>query len=741
MSADYGKNRLPSSTHEGESRPLFLSEGGQASIRLLIIAEAGQVPALDFGHRHCQMTHATNAGSVRVAFEQQQFDVVLLAIPVQAADARAFVDYMTRQRCQWLLLGEMDASALPFLQASAFASLQPPFDADSLAMLCKSACAHSQLERTQVDLHNRLSQTMTMLKAITEYSSDRLYVLDHDGRFLFANDRFESLLGYEADQLIGEHYSHVIAPIDFELAKHVFSERLRDADFYHHDVEIHLKPAEVMLTQDKAIKVRMSSRSIYADADQSHGAQFLGMYAVVQPLSKQSLEGAGDDVHLQLYQDALTALPNRALFRDRLVMAVSQSKREKKMLAMMFLDLEKFKQVNDNFGHPCGDQILKMVATRLSSCLRSGDTLARFGGDEFTLLFPHVHAQKDASALARKIIERLRSPFQVDDKEINIGCSIGIALYPDADLYSEYSEKNNDDLVESIISHADKAMYHAKQSTKQKYRVFGKRMTQRAARHLEIEKDLRVALKENQIEVLYRPRWSLDEAKIVSVEANIRWQHPERGLVPYETFWSVAEQTGLIADLNERAWQQACKEVLRWEGQGLPDIRLSLKLFSVQVWQSNFPEMLLNTIASIGLSPSKVEVEIAEETAMQDIEKLAPKLRLIGRTGMTLTIGQFGANYFSLFHARKFPVHAFKINSIFTQEILSAGRDKTLVIQGIVAMAKALDIKVIAESVETRQQLAYLQKIGCDMAQGFFFGPPRTTGEVVELLQRQPKMF
>lgn len=718
---------------DGENSTLFLPEEKLASIRLFVLAEAGQQLPLDFGDWPHQATFAANSDSMQAAFKQNQFDVALLAMPIGTEDARILLNDMVDEGCRWLLLGDVSGDATPALRTGAFAILKPPYDADQLATLCRSACLSAQLQRSQAYLQDRLSSTTTMLKAITEYSDDMLYVLDQDGRFLLTNNRFESLLGYGSGDLIGRRYDCVIDPDDLDVARHVFGKRRRDADSYL-EVEIRLRPAETALTQNRAIKVQLISRGIYADQPQA--GQFLGMYGVVRLMVKKDAAGRLDDGHLHLYQDALTALPNRTLFKDRLAVAISQVKRKQRQLAVMFLDLEKFKQVNDNFGHPCGDQVLRMVASRLRSHLRSGDTLARFGGDEFMFLLPDIDGQKDTTAIARKLIKSLREPFRVDDKEISIGCSIGIALYPDADLYPE-----EEDPAEAVLNFADMAMYRAKRSSRQKYRVFSKSMTQRMASRLQVEKDLRVALVKNQIETMYRPRWSLETGSVVAVEAGFRWHHPERGLVPYGNFLSVAEQTGLITNLNEQAWEQASKEMLRWENQGLPDIQLSLKLSGAQVWQHNFPQAFLNTIRNSHLSPSKVTVEIDEETVMQDIETLAPKLRSIGRAGMALIIGQFGAGYFSLFHAQKFPIYALRVDDIFTREILGTTRDKTLAIRGIVAMAKALDIKVIADGVEASQQLAYLKDIGCDEVQGFFFGSSRSATEMVELLQRQSRMF
>lgn len=708
---------------DGKKRLLFLS--GDKNLPRHLPEAIGGTEEVVFVHdeAHIEQTLA-----------QQSFMVVIIALSVSENIMFELRSQMVSGSMQWILAGDLNRSMHKHLTPSAFAVLSSPMHMNDLESLCKSAFEQAHLQMTNVGLKRSFRQSSTMLEVIMRHSKDMMYVVDEAGHFSYTSEHLEPFLGISQGSLIGQHYSSIVDPLDKELAEYVFKCRHRNQNS-HHDVELRLTSQGLTMPPNiKSTTVLLSTAGIY-DEDPSIQSSpiFRGMYGLVRHLEK--FDGSfGVPAHQPAYVDALTGLPNRRLLKDRLNIALPQAKRKKRLLALMFLDLEKFKKVNDTYGHPLGDQVLREVANRLKLTLRSGDTLARYGGDEFIVLLPEVPSKNVAITITRKIIETLTRPFSVEGKEISIGASIGIAFYPDPKLYS--ADKN---VADTIIRYADMAMYHAKNTPRRKYSLYSEKMTQSAAHSQQIEADLRVAISKGNIDVLYRPLVSLQDGRVVTVETNIRWLHPERGLMPQDSFWGVAKQTGLITNINEQACVQASKQLLNWRQQELDDVKLGLKLSSAEVLQPSFPKSFLDILAESGAPLDAIEVEIEEETLLQDVDTLAPRLRRIGRAGVALAISQFGGGYFPLFHLRRFPVSSLRIDSVFTDEI--QGHNYQPVISGIVAMAKALNIQVVADGVMTRQQITYLRQIGCDTIAGPVFGSPLSATEMADLLQRGNKLI
>ena len=719
---------------DGKNRLLFLSHD---------INLARYVPEAFGGAEEVVFVH--DEAQIEPTLEERQFRVIVVAMPVSHEVMVRLRTRMTLGSAHWILAGELNKPMHMHLKSLAFAVLSAPMHLTDLESLCVGAFAQTRLQQANTNLQRNLAQSTTMLEVSMRHSKDMMYALNEKGDFSYASEHLEPFLGLPRGSLIGQHYSAIIDSADKELADYVFACRRSNLNS-HHDVELRLKSQSKKLTEHKpSVNVLLSTAGIYDEPEAEGEAEaegevvpsnrvFRGMYGIFRELQQPTESLYPSPVQQRAYLDVLTGLPNRALLTDRLNIALAQAKRQHRVLALMFLDLEKFKKVNDTFGHPFGDQVLRVVASRLKSCLRNGDTLARYGGDEFVALLPEVPSQEAASAIARKITRTFSEPIVLEEKEISIGASIGIALYPNRALYS-----NEEDDAEAIIRYADLAMYHAKNTPRRKYSIYNEKMTQSAAQNRQIEVELREAISEGQIEVLYRPLVSLTSGRAVSTETNIRWMHPKRGLMPYESFWSVAKKTGLIADINEQAHAQAYSQFLAWRRQGLSDFKLSLKLSSAEVWQNNFPKNFLDIMKKSGVDPEAIELEIEEETVLQDIDMLAPRLRRIGRTGASLAISQFGGGYFSLFHLHRFPINSLRIDRAFTDEI--SGHADQPIISGIVAMAKALNIQVAAEGVETRQQLTYLRNIGCNMVSGSFFGPPLKAEAMVDLLQNGRALF
>jgi diguanylate cyclase (GGDEF)-like protein/PAS domain S-box-containing protein len=412
--------------------------------------------------------------------------------------------------------------------------------------------------------------------------------------------------------------------------------------------------------------------------------------------------------------DALTGLPNRRLLEDRLTQALALSYRNRKATAVMFVDLDRFKTINDSLGHAVGDALLREVAARLVKQLRIGDTICRIGGDEFVVVLPEVKRSSDVAHVAQKVIEQLSQPLSIEERELVVTCSIGIAVYPDDGRDAE-----------SLIRNADAAMYHAKELGRANYQFFTEQMNQAASQRLQLEGDLRRAIRRDELRVHYQPIVDAHRGRIASHEALVRWQHPERGLVHPAEFIQLAEETGIILKIGEWVLREAC----RWStfigarGHDGGDIQVAVNLSARQFNDPQLPKMVARALKETGLPPRLLELEITESTAMQQTDITLRTLKKLKQLGVSIAIDDFGTGYSSLSYLRRFPVDKIKIDRSFVAEV-PADRDQGAIVAAIVALAHALQIRVVAEGVETEAQRAFLKSIGCDYIQGYLVGRP-----------------
>jgi diguanylate cyclase (GGDEF)-like protein/PAS domain S-box-containing protein len=408
--------------------------------------------------------------------------------------------------------------------------------------------------------------------------------------------------------------------------------------------------------------------------------------------------------------DALTGLPNRRLLEDRLTQALALSHRNRKASAVMFVDIDRFKTINDSLGHAVGDALLKEIASRLVNQLREGDTICRIGGDEFVVVLPEVKRSSDVAHVAQKVIEQLSMPLVVEERELSVSCSIGIAVYPDDGRDAE-----------SLIRNADAAMYHAKELGRANYQFFTEQMNQAASRRLQLESDLRRAVGKGELCLYYQPIVDLSTGRIAAYEALARWQHPERGLVLPGDFIQLAEETGIILKIGAWTLGEAC----RWSSfigaeRGL---QIAVNLSARQFNDPQLPRMVARALKETGLPPRLLELEITESTAMQQTDVTLGTLRRLKALGVSIAIDDFGTGYSSLSYLRRFPVDKVKIDRSFIAE-LPNDRDQGAIVAAIVALAHALQIRVVAEGVETEHQREFLKSCGCDLIQGYLVGHP-----------------
>lgn len=435
-----------------------------------------------------------------------------------------------------------------------------------------------------------------------------------------------------------------------------------------------------------------------------------------------------DELRHNALHDALTGLPNQRLFYDRVQVAMAQAKRSGEKVAVCFLDLDRFKVINDTLGHRIGDGLLQEVSARIASCLREGDTLARLGGDEFVVLLPDVGDVSAAGKIAQRLLDALEAPISIEGREMFVTASIGISLYPDAGTDPE-----------TLVKHADYAMYRAKEVGRATYQLYAPTDADSNER-LALETSLRRAIKNGELLLHYQPQIDISSGKLVGVEALVRWERPDLGLVAPSEFIPIAEETGLIVPIGSWVIEQACRQAALWRHLGFPAFRMAVNVSARQFRHKSFVESVDAVLAAHGLDPSCLEIELTESVTMHASEVELQAFEELKRIGVRLALDDFGTGFASLSNLKRFPVDVVKVDRSFVTDCLNS-TDDAAIVKAVVSMGHALRLQVTAEGVETREQLAFLQLLGCDCAQGYFVGAPMPAPELERLVAERMGVF
>ena len=441
--------------------------------------------------------------------------------------------------------------------------------------------------------------------------------------------------------------------------------------------------------------------------------------------SKQQAESVASRMEYHAHHDALTGLPNRILLHDRINSELAHARRQQTSAALLFLDLDRFKIINDSLGHAVGDQLLRVIARRLNNCVRDEDTVARLGGDEFMVLLPRISGSADAGRIARKIIDCLIDPISCNGHELHITTSIGISIFP-------YDGTDAD----TLIKHADISMYRAKELGRNKAVYYTAEMNAGSRKQLAMETNLRKAVEKNQLKLFYQPKIDITHNSIVGFEALLRWEHPTMGFISPLDFIPVAEDSGLIAPIGEWVLNTAFKQLKTWHNAGHTGLTMAVNLSSAQLSRPGFEDVVENALDSAGLMAAMTELEVTENVAMENIESAVDILEKLKCMGVSIAMDDFGTGYSSLSYLRRLPIDIVKIDKSFVREIPDSSEDVTIA-QAIIAMAQSLNLSVVVEGVENVRQLNFFRQQGVNIVQGYLFSKPVEAFEIMKMLESQ----
>ena len=579
-------------------------------------------------------------------------------------------------------------------------------------------------------------------RGLLEAAPDAMVVVSQDGEIVLLNVQAEKQFGYCRDELVGQKVTNII-PEGF--AERLIADALRSAEdalaqqigtgieLYGRRKDGSEFPIEIMLSPLEGAEGLLVTAAIRNITTRKKAEALLLQKVEELNRSNEELVESARLARMMTQQmthlaehDALTGLPNRLLLNDRVGQAIALAQRHMYRVAVLFLDLDGFKHINDSLGHAIGDKLLQSIATHLTDCIRAPDTVSRYAGDEFVVLLPELRQPEDAAIAARRLLQAAAEGHFIGGHDLHVTTSIGVSIYPDDGLDAE-----------TLIKNADTAMYQAKENGHQSYQFFRPAMNVRAVERQSIEEHLRRALERQEFTLYYQPKINLSTAAITGVEALIRWTHPTRGSVPPVQFIPVAEDSGLILPIGAWVLREACAQARAWVDAGLPFISLAVNVSVMQFRNENFLEDTFEILDQAGLGPRYLELELTESALMKRADLTVPILSTLRESGVQVAVDDFGTGYSSLSYLRKFPLDALKIDQSFVRQITTIP-DETTIVRAIISMGRSLNLRVIAEGVETSDQLDFLKIHQCDEAQGYYFSPPVLPQQLAKVLRGEP---
>jgi diguanylate cyclase (GGDEF)-like protein/PAS domain S-box-containing protein len=578
----------------------------------------------------------------------------------------------------------------------------------SIAASCFFCLIAAMTYRESMD-RKRAEQSMRLANQVFENSLEGMVITDAEGKILGINRAFSDITGYTAHDVIGRNPS-------------VLNSGRQSAEFYDamwHSIRTTGKWQGEIWNKRRDGSVYPQWLNISQVADElGEVGNYVGVFSDIS-----ERKSAEERIMHQLYFDQLTALPNRMLFNDRLQQVFAQAKRHpEKCFAVMFLDLDRFKIVNDSMGHDAGDQLLQQAAHRLRGCVRESDTVARMGGDEFTIVLCDIHGPEDACETAQRILEAFKHPFTLNHQEVFVYVSIGISTFP-----------NDGHSTEILLKNADMAMYRAKHAGGSWFELYDAVLGQQATERLAIESAMHKAIERGEFMLNYQPQMDICSGRLVGCEALIRWRHPTQGMISPAQFIPLAEETGLIVSIGEWILRTACRQAKEWENAGTR-LRIAVNISARQFHQGDLATTVERMLREFDFAPELLELELTESIVMEDSARTMEVMEKLHRMGVQMSIDDFGTGYSSLSYLKRLPIHILKIDQSFVRDINTDPDDRAIV-TAVIALAHSMKLKVVAEGVENKEQLRFLREHRCDTAQGFLFSKPLPATEMSLFLE------
>jgi diguanylate cyclase (GGDEF)-like protein/PAS domain S-box-containing protein len=673
---------------------------------------------------------SANSGTEAIAqLSREVFDLVILDLRMPDITGHEIMDYMNvHQMDANVIITSGDSgieAAIGALRRGAYDFLRKPYPREELLKAVQNALQQRRLTAENKQITTKLESSERIYRHLVDSSPDIIFTLDHQGGVTFVNDRIQPLLGFRPEDLIGKHYSDLVHARDLERANFVFSDGQQQPQ-WSRNVEMHLKSHhsddEGRVFSVELMSVAFSTPTTVGDG-QPHNREQMGIYAVARDITER--KRADELIAYQAYYDILTDLPNRVLFKDRLSLALLQAKRKKVGLAVMFVDLDRFKVINDSLGHQLGDELLQQATTRLKACLRHSDTLSRFGSDEFNVVLPELDSVQDPTRVAQAFLDALRTPFSLGGQVVHITASIGVSVYP-----------KDGESIDGLLRNADLAMHAKKADGRNGYKFFELSMLNQSFEQIALESGLHLALTSGELEMYYQPQVDVATGRVIGAEALMRWNHPIRGFLGAGAFLPFAEESGLIIAISDWMLEAVCRDLLAWNALGDERPYLSINLSPQCLDRGDFYDKLKSALEHYQIAPSQIEIEITENICIRNPQAAIEQLNRLCQLGVRVAIDDFGTGYSSLSYLHRFPIHVLKIDRSFVMPI----EDDTLqfpVVLAIISIAKGLGLKLVAEGVETEVQKRYLQHAGCQTFQGFYYHRPMQQSALMQIFARQ----
>lgn len=632
-------------------------------------------------------------------------------------------------------LGLPDAQGVAAIQRAKLAAPHVPlvvltgFDDEALATQALQGGAQDYLIKGQIDARgllralryaverNTMEEALFGEKERAEVTlgciGEAVACTDISGNITFLNTVAETMTGWTLMEASGRPMAEV-----FRIAEHAGGEPFADEPLGSATNDRAHGPSNSTLVRRDGVET-----AIEASVAPIHDREGRATGAVMVFRDVSAARVMARQMSHSAQHDFLTGLPNRSLLNVRIEQAITVAKQNGSQVAVLFLDLDGFKHINDSLGHPIGDQLLRSIATRLIGCVRASDTVSRQGGDEFVVLLTDADRLDDALVVVRRMLKAVSEVHSIDQRDLHISTSIGVSLFPSDGVDAE-----------TLIKNADIAMYEAKEDGRDTFKVFKSEMNVRAVERQSVEESLRLALQREEFVLRYQPKVELRTGKITGAEALVRWAHPTRGLISPDEFIPIAEDCGLIRHIGKWVLREACGQARAWVDDGLPATRIAVNVSAKELQEEAFLGGVFAILDETGLNPKSLELELTESVLMKHSDSVATILQTLRENGIQVAVDDFGTGYSSLSYLRKFPIDVLKIDQSFVREIASA-QDDTSIVSAVISMARTLRLRVVAEGVETLEQLAFLQAHQCEEAQGYLFSRPVEATAFGKLLQ------